>query len=43
MIQAGKQFRRVNGHPHPQALRAALDREVSSTHPVMHNDEVSAA
>jgi hypothetical protein len=43
MIEAGKQFRRVNGHPHPQALRAALDREVSSTHPVMHNDEVSAA
>jgi putative transposase len=43
MIQAGKQFRRVNGHLHLQALRAALDREVSSTHPVVHNDEVSAA
>jgi putative transposase len=43
MIEAGKQFRRVNGHLHLAALRAALDREVSSTRPVVHNGEVSAA
>ncbi len=29
MIEAGKQFRRVNGHLHLPALRAALEREVA--------------
>ena len=44
MVEAGKQFRRVNGHLHLPALRAALERE-SAEHvgPVVHNDEVSAA
>ena len=44
MVEAGKQFRRVNGHLHLPALRAALERE-SAEHvgPVMHNDQVSAA
>jgi putative transposase len=44
MIEAGKQFRRVNGHLHLPTLRAALEREVAkSVGPVMHNDEVNAA
>ena len=29
MIEAGKQFRRVNGHLHLPALRAALEREIT--------------
>jgi transposase-like protein len=44
MVEAGKQFRRVNGHLHLPTLRAALEREVAkSVGPVMHNDQVSAA
>jgi len=44
MIEAGKQFRRVNGHLHLAALRAALEREVAkSVVPVVHNDQVNAA
>lgn len=44
MVEAGKQFRRVNGHLHLPTLRAALEREVAkSVVPVVHNDEVSAA
>ena len=44
MVEAGKQFRRVNGHLHLPALRAALEREIAEPDgPVMHNDEVSAA
>jgi transposase-like protein len=44
MVEAGKQFRRVNGHLHLPTLRAALERE-SAEHvgSVVHNDEVSAA
>ena len=30
MIEAGKQFRRVNGHLHLPALRAALERHVAA-------------
>jgi putative transposase len=30
MVEAGKQFRRVNGHLHPPALRDALDRHVAA-------------
>jgi hypothetical protein len=30
MIEAGKQFRRVNGHLHLPALRDALDRHVAT-------------
>jgi putative transposase len=41
MVEAGKQFRRVNGHMHLTTLRAALERE--TTEPVVHNDQVSAA
>ena len=44
MVEAGKQFRRVNGHLHLTTLRAALEREVAeSVVPVVHNDHVSAA
>ena len=44
MIEAGKQFRRVNGHLHLPTLRAALERETAeSVGPGVHNDEVSAA
>jgi putative transposase len=41
MVEAGKQFRRVNGHLHLPSLRATLEREFAE--PVVHNDEVSAA
>ena len=44
MVEAGKQFRRVNGHLHLPALRAALDRQFAETvTPTVHNDDVSAA
>jgi len=44
MVEAGKQFRRVNGHLHLPSLRAALEREVANTvGPVVHNNQVSAA
>ncbi|MDT7745114.1 MAG: putative transposase, partial [Actinomycetota bacterium] len=29
MVEAGKQFRRVNGHLHLRALRAALERHTA--------------
>lgn len=41
MVEAGKQFRRVNGHLHLSTLRAALERETAeSVVPVVHNDQV---
>jgi putative transposase len=44
IVEAGKQFRRVNGHLHLPTLPAALERETAkSVGPVMHNDELSAA
>jgi len=44
MIEAGKQFRRVNGHLHVTTLRAALERAVAeSVVPDVHNDQVNAA
>jgi len=44
MVEAGKQFRRVNGHLHLPTLRAALERETAKrVEPARHNDEVSAA
>ena len=44
MVEAGMQFRRVNGHLHLPTLRAALERETAkSVVPVVHNDQVSAA
>ncbi len=44
MVEAGKQFRRVNGHLHLPALRAALQREGTETvPPVMHDDLINVA
>ena len=44
MAEAGKQFRRVNGHLHLPSLRAALEREFAEpVGPAVHNDQVSAA
>ena len=44
MVEAGKQFRRVNGHLHLPALRTALERQITENvvH-VMHDEQVSAA
>lgn len=39
MIEAGKQFRRVNGHLHLPALRAALEAEVYRTVGPLPQDE----
>jgi putative transposase len=44
MLEAGKQFRRVNGHLHLPALRADLEAEVAKTvTPVMHDEDINAA
>ena len=40
MVEAGKQFRRVNGHLHLPALRAALGREVTETVGPLVQDEL---
>jgi hypothetical protein len=46
MVEAGKQFRRVNVHLHLPALRAARDREFAEVGPsctmTVHNHQVSA-
>jgi len=43
--EAGKQFRRVNGHLHLPALRVALDEHVAAqtVGAVRHDDTVIAA
>ena len=44
MVEAAKQFRRVNGHLHLPTLRAALQRESAEPVGTMgHDDQVSAA
>ncbi len=44
MVEAGKQFRRVNGHLHLASLRAALEREAAETvGATCHDDLVSVA
>jgi len=44
MVEAGKQFRRVNGHLHLPTLRTALECQTAEpVGPVVHNDEVTAA
>jgi transposase-like protein len=45
MLEAGKQFRRVNGHLHLRTLRAALERHVATENVAAngHNDTVTAA
>jgi putative transposase len=45
MVEAAKQFRRVNGYLHLPALRAALEAEVANTvtGPCKDQEEVEAA
>ena len=44
MLEASKQFRRVNGHLHLPALRAALEAEIAKTvGPAMQNEDSNAA
>jgi putative transposase len=44
MVEASKQFRRVNGHLHLQTLRDALERETAQTvRPTCNDDTVTAA
>jgi transposase-like protein len=45
MVEAGKQFRRVNGHLHLKTLRAALDRHIAVENAGLHrhNHTVTAA
>jgi len=45
MLEASKQFRRVNGHMHPPALRTALERHVAehSVGAAGHDESVNAA
>ncbi|HYO85352.1 MAG TPA: IS256 family transposase, partial [Dermatophilaceae bacterium] len=45
MLEASKQFRRVNGHMHLPALRAALERQVEAgtVGADCNTDDVSAA
>ena len=43
MVEAGKQFRRVNGHLHLPALRAALEAEVRTSVGHLVHDEPSNA
>ena len=44
MVEAGKQFRRVNGHLHLPKLRAALNAEIAGTvTPTVQDEEIVAA
>jgi len=43
MTEARKQFRRVNGHLHLPALRAALEREIAQTVSTEVQDQTSTA
>ncbi len=44
MVEAGKQFRRVNGHLHPPALRTALEQATTATViTAVHDEPVSNA
>jgi hypothetical protein len=42
MVEAGKQFRRVNGHLHLRALRTALERHVAAEN-VTANEHITPA
>lgn len=43
MVEAGKQFRRVNGHLHLRALRDTLERATHSVGTTRHAEEVQAS
>jgi putative transposase len=43
MVEAGKQFRRVNGHLHLRSLRDTLERVTETVGATRHDDTVNAA
>jgi len=43
MVEAGKQFRRVNGHLHLRSLRDTLERVTQPVSATAHTDTVTAA
>ena len=43
MVEAGKQFRRVNGHLHLRALRDTLERITETVGATSHNEAITAA
>ena len=43
MVEAGKQFRRVNGHMHLRSLRDTLEKVTQPVGAAAHNDSVTAA
>ena len=43
MVEAGKQFRRVNGHMHLRSLRDTLEKLTQPVGAAAHNDSVTAA
>jgi putative transposase len=43
MAEAGKQFRRINGHLHLRALRDTLERVSETVSTTRHDDTVNAA
>jgi hypothetical protein len=43
MAEAGKQFRRVNGHLHLRSLRDTLERAIQPVGATRHDGEVQAA
>lgn len=43
MVEAGKQFRRVNGHLHLRSLRDTLNRATEPVGTTRHNETVEAA
>jgi hypothetical protein len=43
MVEAGKQFRRVNGHLHLQTLRDTLERVTQPVGVTRHDETLNAA
>jgi putative transposase len=43
MVEAGKQFRRVNGHLHLRSLRDTLERVTETVGATRHDETVNAA
>jgi putative transposase len=43
MVEAGKQFRRVNGHLHLRSLRDTLEKATETVGTTVHDEAVNAA
>jgi putative transposase len=43
MVEAGKQFRRVNGHMHLRSLRDTLEKVTATVDSTAHHGAVNAA